>query len=148
MARPVRQERPWAGGRASRLGDRLLITARARKAIRRLCADAGRQHVMLTWPGGANYLPAAMHHAGPYEVVVGHVARCPIYVDLRQLKLFRGRYMRIDVNDRAHPPGRPLLKTTHHPHAGGDRAGTPGRQISGPARLIPEHAPSPRRDHG
>jgi len=78
---------------------------------------------MLTWPGGANYLPAAMHRAGPYDVVVGHVARCPIYVDLRQLKLFRGRYMRIDVNDRAHPPGRPLLQTSHHPHAG-DRAGT------------------------
>jgi hypothetical protein len=129
MARPTRRERPRTGGRASRLGDRLLITARARKALRRLCAEAGRQHLVLTWPGGANYLPAAMHHAGPYDVVVGHVARCPIYADLRQLDLFRTRYMLIDVNDCAHPPGRPLLNTTHHPHAH-NQAGRPARLVA------------------
>jgi hypothetical protein len=148
-----------------------LITARARSAIRRFCADAGRQHLVVTWPGGANYLPATMHHAGPYDVVVGHVARCPIYADLRQLKLFRARCMLIDLSDRARPRGRPLLKTTHHPHAG-DQAGTQaglaaraggaliGRrrrkarrrhleQIFRPAQSIPEHHPPKcRRDHG
>jgi hypothetical protein len=56
-----------------------------------------------------------MHHAGPYDVVVGHVARCPIYADLRQLELFRSHCMRIDVND-AHDPRRLVLNTHHHPH--------------------------------
>ena len=119
----TRRERPRTGGRASRLGDRLLITARTRKALHRLCAKAGRQHLLLTWPGGANYLPAAIHHAGPYDVVVGHVARCPIYADLRQLDLFRTRYMLIDLIDHSHAP-RPLLKTTHHPRAH-NQAGRP-----------------------
>jgi hypothetical protein len=169
MARPTRQRHQSTSGRASRLGDRLLMTARARKAIRRFCADAGRQHLLLTWPGGANYLPATMHHAGPYDVVVGHVARCPIYADLRQLELFRTRYMLIDIIDRAHAPRRPLLKTTHHPHAQ-NRAETPanlvanaggasGRrlrrargghqeQTTRPAQSIPEHHPhTGRRNH-
>ena len=105
------------GGYARRLGDRLLISARARKAIHSFCAAAGRQHLLLTWPGGANYLPATMHHAGPYDVVVGHVARCPIYADLRQLELFRTDHMLIDVTDDTHAPRRPLLKTTHRTHA-------------------------------
>jgi hypothetical protein len=83
---------------------------------------------MVTWPGGANYLPATMHHAGPYDVVVGHVARCPIYADLRQLELFRERCMIIDLSDHARLRGRPLLKTAHHPHAG-NQAGT----ATGPA---------------
>ncbi len=116
MARQALNERLNIGGRASRLGDRLLITARAQKAMRRFCADAERQHLVLTWPGGANYLPAAMHHAGPYDVVVGHLARCPIYADLRQLELFRAGYMLIDLIDHSHAP-RPLLKTTRHQHA-------------------------------
>jgi hypothetical protein len=115
MAGPARPERPNSGGRGSRLGGRLLISARVRRAMRRLCADAGPQHVVVTWPGGANYLPATMHHAGPYDVVVGHVARCPIYADLRQLELFRSDCMRIDVND-AHDPRRPVLNTHHGPH--------------------------------
>jgi hypothetical protein len=83
--------------------------------MRKLCAGAGPQHVVLTWPGGANYLPATMHHAGPFDVVVGHVARCPIYADLRQLDLFRNECMLIDVND-AREPRRPLLKTNHRPY--------------------------------
>lgn len=111
------RDHPNAGGHASRLGDRLLISPRARNAIRSLCADAGRQHLLLTWPGGANYLPASMHHAGPYDVVVGHVARCPIYADLRQLELFRTHRMLIDITDGTHAPERPLLKTTHRPQA-------------------------------
>lgn len=114
MAGPTRRERPSTGGRGSRLGGRLLFSARVRKAMRRLCAGAGPQHVVVTWPGGANYLPATMHHAGPYDVVVGHVARCPIYADLRQLELFRSHCMLIDVND-AHDRRRLILKTNHHP---------------------------------
>jgi hypothetical protein len=115
MAGPARRDRASTGGRGSRLGGRLQISARVRKAMRRFCASAGPQHVVLTWPGGANYLPATMHHAGPYDVVVGHVARCPIYADLRQLELFRGHCMFIDVDD-AHNPRRLILDTDHHPH--------------------------------
>jgi hypothetical protein len=111
--RPARRERPNSGARGSRLDGRLLISVRVRKAIRRLCAGAGPQHVVLTWPGGANYLPAWMHDAGPYDVVVGHVARCPIYADLRQLELFRTHRMVIDVeHERA--PRRLLLNANHH----------------------------------
>jgi hypothetical protein len=115
MAGHARAKRPNTGGRGSRLGGRLLISARVRRAMRRFCAGAGPQHVVVTWPGGANYLPAAMHHAGPYDVVIGHVARCPIYADLRQLELFRSDCMRIDVN-AAHDPRRPVLNTKHGPH--------------------------------
>jgi hypothetical protein len=57
-----------------------------------------------------------MHHAETYNVVVGHLARCPIYADLRQLELFRAGYMLIDLIDHSHAP-RPLLKTTRQPHA-------------------------------
>jgi hypothetical protein len=109
------ERRPNPDGRGSRLGGRLLISARVRKAIRRFCAGAGPQHVVVTWPGGANYVPAWMHNAGPYDVVVGHVARCPIYADLRQLELFRTDCMLIDV-DYERARRRPLLNTNHHPH--------------------------------
>jgi hypothetical protein len=56
-----------------------------------------------------------MHYVGPFDVVVGHVARCPIYADLRQLDLFRSECMLIDVND-AREPRRPILKTSHRPY--------------------------------
>jgi hypothetical protein len=55
-----------------------------------------------------------MHRVGPFDVVVGHVARCPIYADLRQLDLFRSECMLIDVND-VREPRRLLLKTNHRP---------------------------------
>ena len=71
---------------------------------------------MLTWPGGVNYPPAALHHAGPYDVVVVPAARCPIYADLRPLELFRTSYMLIDVQDSTHPryarcSTRPITRT-------------------------------------
>jgi hypothetical protein len=115
MAGPARHERSNTGGRRTRLGGRLQISARVRRAMRRLRAGAGPQHVVLTWPGGANYLPAPMHYVGPFDVVVGHVARCPIYADVRQLDLFRSECMFIDVND-AREPRRPILKTNHRPY--------------------------------
>lgn len=107
---------------ATRLGERLHITVRTRIAIRKLCAEAGPQHLLLTWPGGVNYLPATIHDVGPYDVVVGHLARCPIYADIRQLDMFRTHRMLIDVNDTERTPRRPLLKTVAVP------AGPPRRR--------------------
>ena len=65
-------------------GRRLVITDPARKAIERLCRDQGRQAVVLSWPGGATYLPIACYQPSEYAVIVGHIARCPIYADVRR----------------------------------------------------------------
>jgi hypothetical protein len=89
---------------------RLLVTIRARMAIRAQVRRAGPQHLRLTWPGGITTLPAAVHGPGPHDVILGHVARCPIYVDVRQLALFRERRVLVDACDPVRPDASPILK--------------------------------------
>lgn len=84
----------------ARLGERLRVTVRARRALADLCREQGRQHLVLTWPAGVALLPAALHRPGVHEVIVGHLAQCPIYVDLRQVALWPDRQMLLDVVSR------------------------------------------------
>lgn len=94
----------------SKLDSRLRITTRARRVLRRLCVDQGDQHVIVTWPAGATTIPAAMHQPGRHEVIIGHVARCPIYVDVRQLGAYRNRQLVMDIPDSTSPPRRPVFR--------------------------------------
>jgi hypothetical protein len=60
----------------------------ARAALRSACNNKGRQSVLLSWPGGATYLPSRCFEPGPFDVIVGRVVGCPVYADRRQLGLF------------------------------------------------------------
>jgi uncharacterized protein (DUF779 family) len=75
-----------------------------------VCRHHGRQAVVLSWPAGAAYLPAAMWVPGRFDVIVGHVACCPIYADVRQLKLFPDARLVLDLTDGAAVSSRPPLR--------------------------------------
>jgi hypothetical protein len=92
---------------------RLVITDPARHAMACLCRVEGRQAVVLSWPGGATYLPVVYYKPGEYDVVVGHLARCPIYADLRQLGWFGSRRVVLDIAEPPRPGRRPLLRVRH-----------------------------------
>jgi hypothetical protein len=79
-------------------------------AIRAHVRRAGPHHLRLAWPGGITTLPAGVHDPGPHDVIMGHVARCPIYVDVRQLALFRERRVLVDACDPVRPDASPILK--------------------------------------
>lgn len=88
---------------------RLRVTARARRALARVCAAFGPQAVLLSWPAGAAYLPATTFVPGRYDAIVGHIVRCPIYADVRQLGFYTERSAVLDVRD-ALGRGRPVLR--------------------------------------
>lgn len=106
----------------SRLGNKLLVTVRARVGLRRLVAQAGAQHLVVSWPAGVTAVPAAGRVPGPYEVIVGHVAGCPMYADLRQLALFRRRRVLIDLPEPAQGRQRPLFHLISAPARTAGRA--------------------------
>ncbi len=81
----------------ARLDNRLQVTVQARRALADLTRDQGRQHVVVTWPAGAALLPAHVHEPAPHEAIVGHLAQCPIYIDLRQVAMWPNRSMLLDV---------------------------------------------------
>lgn len=90
----------------SELTARLFVTARARRVLGRLRRDCGPHALLLSWPGGVTCLPAAMFVPSMFDVIVGHVAGCPIHADLRQLACYRDRRAVLDVLNparRAHP---------------------------------------------
>jgi hypothetical protein len=82
----------------------------ARTAIQAACRRGRRQAVLLSWPAGATYLPREYYQPGAFDVVVGHVAGCPIYADMRRLELFAERRVLVDAEhlsrSRQHPPLR------------------------------------------
>lgn len=95
---------------AGRFAGRLLVTDRARSVIRNLYLANGPQCLVLCWPSGVAHLPCSLYESGPYDVILGHVARCPIHADLRQLALFRDRRVVLDAPERVISPRPPLLK--------------------------------------
>ncbi|HEV7206613.1 MAG TPA: hypothetical protein VGN18_18550 [Jatrophihabitans sp.] len=104
---------PAVGGTVdglSRFSGRLQVTERARSVIRNLYRMNGPQCLVLCWPSGVAHLPSALHEGGPFDVIIGHVAGCPIYADLRQLALFRERRITLDAPERVISPRPPLLK--------------------------------------
>jgi hypothetical protein len=89
-------------------GGRLVVTDAARDAVRRLCRDTGRQVLLLSWPGGAVCLPSSLYTPTAFDVIIGHLARCPIFVDLRQLGFPAGARVVLDATHAG--PRRPLLR--------------------------------------
>lgn len=100
--------------RRARLGERLHVTVRARRALADLSRHHGRQHLVLTWPAGVAVLPAGLHRPAPHEAIVGHLAQCPIFVDLRQVSLWPERRVLLDVamSRRRRPGARPCFLLT------------------------------------
>jgi uncharacterized protein (DUF779 family) len=89
-------------------GGRLVVSGAARDAIRRLCCDDGRQALLLCWPGGAVCLPVSLYTPAAFDVIIGHIARCPIYVDVRQLRFTAGTHAVLDATQAC--TQRPLLR--------------------------------------
>jgi hypothetical protein len=89
-------------------GGRLVVTDAARDAVRRLCRDTGRQVLLLSWPGGAVCLPSSLYTPTAFDVIIGHIARCPIFVDLRRLGFPADARVVLDATHGW--PRRPLLR--------------------------------------
>jgi hypothetical protein len=85
--------------RQARLDGELTVTSRARRAVAELCSADGPQHLVLDWPDGAVLLPPDEHSPQSSEVIVGHLARCPIFADVRQLVEHHDRRL-LDVDER------------------------------------------------
>lgn len=94
-------------------GRRLVVAESARQAIECLCREQGRQAVVLSWPDGPMYLPIASYEPGEYDVIVGHVACCPIYADVRQLGCFGDARVLLDIAEVPKPGRRPLLRVRY-----------------------------------
>ncbi len=95
-------------------GDRLVVTDAARDAIGQLCSEYGRQVLLLSWPGGAVCLPRALYTPGEFDVIIGHIARCPLYVDVRRLRCPPGSRAVLDATEVSrHPLLR--LRSRHDP---------------------------------
>jgi uncharacterized protein (DUF779 family) len=106
---------------------RLRVTRHARRAVAEVRRARGPLAIRLSWPSGVAYLPSRHHSAGPYDVIIGHVAGCPVYADVRQLTLFRDRRAVLDALSRAPlftSPRRPVLRLSSAPADSGplDRA--------------------------
>jgi hypothetical protein len=89
-------------------GGRLVVRGAARDAIGRLCRDDGRHALLLCWPGGAACLPLSLYTPTAFDVIIGHLARCPIYVDVRQLRFTAGTHAVLDATQVWKQ--RPLLR--------------------------------------
>ena len=89
-------------------GGRLVGSGAARDAIGRLCRDDGRQALLLGWPGGAVCLPVSLYTPTAFDVIIGHIARCPVYVDVRQLRFTPGTHAVLDATQVWKQ--RPLLR--------------------------------------
>jgi len=68
----------------------------------------GRQALLLCWPGGAVCLPVSLYAPAAFDVIIGHIARCPIYVDVRQLRFAAGTHAVLDATQACEQ--RPLLR--------------------------------------
>ena len=80
---------------------RLVTFSRTARTAIVTASRAGKQQaVLLSWPAGAAYLPSEYYRPGEFDVVVGHIARCPVYVDVRRLALFRNQRLVVDAAPR------------------------------------------------
>lgn len=98
-------------------GARIVVSDRARDAIRCLCRADGPQALVVAWPGGVAYLPAAMFSRSEFDVILGHIARCPVYADVRQLGAFADRHAVLDLAESMEWRERPLLRLRSAPAA-------------------------------
>jgi hypothetical protein len=103
-------------------GARIVVSDQARDAIRSLCSAGGPQALVVAWPAGVAYLPAAMFSRSEFDVILGHVARCPVYADVRQLGAFADRHAVLDLAESMEWRERPLLRLRSVPCGHSDRA--------------------------
>lgn len=85
------------------------FTPAARATIAAACRREGSQTVVVSWPAGAAYLPTTCYTPAHGDVLLGHVAGCPIYADTHRLQLYPAQQMLLDA-DRSSPhrPRPPL----------------------------------------
>ena len=99
---------------------RIVFSTSARSAIVAACRGGGRQAVLLSWPAGATYLPRECYRQGEFDAVVGHVAGCPIYADVRRLALYADRRVMLDAERNSRGRPHPPLRARVLPSPGGD----------------------------
>jgi hypothetical protein len=80
---------------------RLHVTTYARRVLVEVCRARGPQAILISWPAGVTYLPRVHHSASPYDVIIGHVAGCPVYADVRQLTLYQDRRAVLDARSHS-----------------------------------------------
>src|SRR6266568_9485172 len=103
-------------------GGRLVVTNQARDAIRCLCRAGGLQALVVGWPAGVACLPVARFSPSEFDVILGHVAGCPVYADVRQLWSFADRHAVFDLAEPTRWPERPLLQLRSPPRGDSARA--------------------------
>ncbi len=91
-------------------GRRLVVTNRARDAIRCLCRAGGPQALVVAWPADVACLPVAMFSPSEFDVILGHIAGCPVYADVRQLGSFADTPAVLDLAESMRWRERPLLR--------------------------------------
>jgi len=96
-------------------GGRLVVTDRARNAIRCLCRASGPQALVVAWPTGVTYLPVGIFSPSEFDVIIGHIACCPVYADVRQLGFFADRQAVLDLAEPARWREQPLLRLRSAP---------------------------------
>ena len=107
-------------------GGRLVVTDRARDAIRCLCRAAGLQALVVAWPAGVTCLPVARLSPSEFDVILGHIAGCPVYADVRQLGSFADTPAVLDLAEPISWPERPLLQLRSAPRGDTARAAPQG----------------------
>src|SRR6266568_8958510 len=107
-------------------GGRLVVTNRARDAIRCLCRAGGLQALVVAWPADVRCLPVARFSPSEFDVILGHVAGCPVYADVRQLGFFADRCAVLDLAESMRWPERPLLQLRSAPRGDTARAAPQG----------------------
>ena len=118
----------------------VVFSRAARTAIVAACRRGKRQAVLLSWPAGATYLPREYYQPSKFDVVVRHIAGCPVYVDVRRLALFRNQSVLLDVEqaNRSHPhpalwaraiPSSPQ-PPSHDPSGGSDSRDVVGARLA------------------
>lgn len=73
------------------------LSPTARTVIAAAARRHGRQAIVLSWPAGAAYLPAACYTPGPHDVVLGHTEDCAIYADSRNLAVHPSHRVILDA---------------------------------------------------
>src|SRR6266516_6350964 len=96
-------------------GGRLVVTDRARDAIRCLCRAGGLQALVVAWPAGVTCLPVAVFSPSEFDVILAHIAGCPVYADVRQLGLFADGPAVLDLAEPMRWPRRTLLQLRSAP---------------------------------
>ncbi len=71
-----------------RVTDRFSVTDAARDAAARLRRSKGLHVLLVSWPAGVAYMPAAAFRAGAFDRIIAHVENCPVYADIRQLEAY------------------------------------------------------------